>query len=156
MVLNKLNTLIMNKLKNIFALIILMLFACNSKTNSESVELWKQEIQEVERSFAKLASEEGIHNAFVAFAADDAVLMRGNQLIKNKTGIDEFYKGNDVKTLSWAPDFVEVAASGDLAYTYGPFTFTSIDSSGNKTENKGIFHTVWKRQADGSWKYVWD
>lgn len=87
----------MNKLKNIFFLIILLLFACNSKTNPESVELWKQEIQEVERRFAKLASEEGIHNAFVAFAADDAVLMRNNQLITGKNEIDQFYTDQNSK-----------------------------------------------------------
>jgi ketosteroid isomerase-like protein len=30
------------------------------------------------------------------------------------------------------------------------------DSVGNKKDFKGIFHTVWKKQKDGSWKYVWD
>ena len=146
----------MNKLKNIFALIIMMLFACNSKTKPESVELWKQEIQEVERSFAKLASEEGIHNAFVAFAADDAVLMRNNQLITGKNEIDQFYKDQNSKGLDWTPEFIDVSASGDLAYTYGPFTYTTIDSTGKSSESTGVFHTVWKRQSDGSWKFVWD
>jgi len=58
--------------------------------------------------------------------------------------------------LEWAPDFVDVSSSGDLAYTYGKFTFSFKDSLGNKVENKGIFHTVWKRQSNGEWKFVWD
>ncbi len=137
---------------------ILLLVSCSQNLNpdSDQIETWKQEIIEAEKAFADLAKTEGIHTAFVTFAADDAALMRGNQLIKNKTGIDSFYQGNDIKTLTWVPEFIDVAASGDLAYTYGPFTFTAIDSSGNKSENKGIFHTVWKRQTDGSWKFVWD
>ncbi len=30
------------------------------------------------------------------------------------------------------------------------------DSIGNDIDNKGVFHTVWKRQADGEWRFVWD
>ena len=58
--------------------------------------------------------------------------------------------------LVWKPDYVDVSESGDLAYTYGKYTFTSRDSTGRKVVSKGIFHTVWKRQEDGSWKFVWD
>ena len=137
-------------------LIVLNILSCAEFPSSTQMESWKIEIIDTEKAFAEMVAAEGIHAAFVTFAADDAVLMRGNQLIRNKKGIDKFYEGNTIKTLSWAPEYVDIAASGDLAYTYGPFTFISVDSSGNRTENKGIFHTVWKKQADGSWKYVWD
>jgi hypothetical protein len=31
------------------------------------------------------------------------------------------------------------------------------DNNGKiKEKNNGIFHPVWKKQAEGSWKYVWD
>lgn len=66
---------------------------------------------------------------------------------------------NDVRpneTLTWKPTFVDVSKSGDMAFTYGDFVFTYLDSLGNKKQNKGIFHTVWKRQNDSSWKFVWD
>lgn len=43
-----------------------------------------------------------------------------------------------------------------MAFTYGDYVFTSLDTLGNKKENKGILHTVWRRQNDGSWKFVWD
>ena len=32
----------------------------------------------------------------------------------------------------------------------------SIHIGSFEVEYKGIFHTVWKRQSDNSWKYVWD
>jgi ketosteroid isomerase-like protein len=58
--------------------------------------------------------------------------------------------------VTWKPDFVDVSKDGEMAYTYGKFTWTFIDSLGNKNNFKGLFHTVWKKQKDGSWKYVWD
>lgn len=59
-------------------------------------------------------------------------------------------------SLQWDADFVDVSKSGELAYTYGKYTFTAIDSTGKTIDDKGIFHTVWKKQKDGKWKFVWD
>lgn len=124
--------------------------------DNSRIEKWKQEILDTERSFAKMASEEGIYKAFTYYAADEAVLMRNNKLIIGKPAIMQLYQGKDSKGLSWEPDFVDVATSGDLGYTYGRYTFTYADSSGKTVTDRGVFHTVWKRQEDGSWKYVWD
>ena len=105
-----------------------------------------------------MAQEEGISKAFLAYAADDAVLLRDNRLIIGKDSLRANFKNGktDGGNLKWKPDFVDVALSGDLGYTYGKYTYTTVDSTGNKQVAKGIFHTVWKRQTDGSWKFVWD
>lgn len=102
-----------------------------------------------------MVKDKGIHDAFISFAAEDAVLKR-RRLIIGKAAIDEHLKSSTSKNLSWRPDFVDVSSSGDLGYTYGNYIFKYADSLGNPLEDKGIFHTVWKRQADGSWKFVWD
>ncbi|MBT8219080.1 MAG: DUF4440 domain-containing protein [Bacteroidia bacterium] len=135
---------------------ICILCSCNTTPDPAQIDKWKQEIVNAEHAFAKLVSEEGIHKGFTTFAADDAVLMRNNQFIAGKSAIDTLYNGTNATNLQWAPDFVDVSASGDLGYTYGSFTVTSVDSTGNTIENRGVFHTVWQRQADGTWKYVWD
>lgn len=148
-----------NMLSGIYYFIVtasLFLFSCNSKTDQKAIEKWKQEIKETELNFAKMAKEEGIEKAFTTYAADDAVLMRNNDLIIGLKNIELFYKGKTSKSLSWSPDFVDVAKSGDLGYSYGQYTYSYIDSAGNAVEDKGIFHTVWKRQPDGNWKFVWD
>jgi len=133
----------------------IILTSCN--TNSKDLsEQWKQEIRESEANFAALLNEKGLHDAFVAYAAEDATIMRNNKVISGKKAIDEHYKNVDTKTLTWSPDFVDVSKSGDLGYTYGTFQFTYKDSIGEEHVDTGIFHTVWKRQKDGSWKYVWD
>jgi ketosteroid isomerase-like protein len=122
------------------------------------MENYKQEIRETELAFAKLTKEQGLKVAFATYAAEDAVLNRGNKLIKGKKAIEDYYANQNLDnvTLEWEPEFIEVAASGDLGYTYGPYTFTSVDSSGEEIKSEGIFHTVWKKQANGEWRYVWD
>ena len=121
---------------------------------------WKNEITETEQEFSEMASKEGISKAFLAYAADEAVLLRNNNLIIGIKAIEEnFNNKSSVSrkvTLSWKPDFVDVSSSGDMGYTYGKYTYTTTDSLGISKVNKGFFHTVWKRQADGKWKFVWD
>lgn len=131
--------------------------ACQGSQTSD-VEKWKSEIVETEKAFAAMAKEQGIPEAFVAFAADDAVILRNNTLFKGKAGIGSSFSQAtaDKRELTWAPDFVDVSAAGDLGYTYGKYSVSVTDSLGNKTVNEGIFHTVWKRQPDGTWKFVWD
>ena len=139
-----------------FVLVSPLLFACNSKV--DSMEKWKNEIIETERSFSALAQEEGIAKAFLAYAAEDAVLMRNNNLIIGKEAMRESFQAAATEngTLAWTADFADVASSGDLGYTYGKYIYTSTDSLGNEQSVEGVFHTVWKRQADGKWKFVWD
>jgi ketosteroid isomerase-like protein len=141
-------------------LAVLLLFSCSADPAKDSVEKWKQEIIEAEQNFALMAAEEGISKAFMAYAAEDAVLMRNNKLVIGKENLSVLFENQASKPknekLSWKPDFVDVSASGDLGYTYGQFTYSFTDSTGTSIESTGVFHTVWKRQADDSWRFVWD
>lgn len=137
-----------------------ILLSCTMNNTSQSIEKWKAEIVETERQFAEMAKTDGIKNAFLAFAATDAVILRNNSLVKGKSEMDAYFDKQNIDpeniSLQWEPDFVDVSASGDMAYTYGKYTFSVKDSVGNITESKGIFHTVWKKQPDGKWLFVWD
>ena len=140
-------------------LIFLIIYSCNMEDEKISIEKWENEILETEQNFAKMVLEEGIDKAFLFYAAEDAVLMRNNELVTGKNAIRLYFedqKLNEEVSLTWEPDFVDVAKSGDLGYTYGEYIFASIDSNGNKVESRGIFHTVWKREKDGAWRFVWD
>ncbi len=134
----------------------ILLLSCQTTTEKGELDKWKQELRETESAFSKMAGEEGVYKAFTSFAADDAVLMRNDQLIRGINNIDQFYKSSTTKGLQWTPEFVDVSQSGDMGYTFGYYTFDYLDSLGNKAQSKGVFHTVWKRQSDGSWKFVWD
>jgi uncharacterized protein (TIGR02246 family) len=52
---------------------------------------------------------------------------------------------------------VEVAKSGELAYTRGTYAFASTDPKTNQpVTEKGKYLTVYKKQPDGAWKAIQD
>lgn len=138
---------------------LLLLLACEPQKELPDPTKLKQEIVDAEAAFAKMAADKGIAEAFYTFAAEDAVIKRQNDtLIMGRDAIRQYYSAPFYQSAKvvWKPDFVNVSTHGDLAYTYGKFTWSSQDSTGKASEIKGVFHTVWQRQADGTWKYVWD
>lgn len=59
--------------------------------------------------------------------------------------------------LTFASDRVQVARSGDLAYSRGHFAITTTDRTTNKpVSSDGYYLTVWQKQDNGSWKAVED
>ncbi|HLK29813.1 MAG TPA: hypothetical protein VKT28_14640 [Puia sp.] len=136
------------------------LFICSCQVPvTDLKESSKQEIAQAEKDFEKMAGEKGIKEAFVFYADSNAVIKRGNDsLVNGKDDIDHFYASPFYKTASvkWSPDFVDASSDGTLGYTYGKYVWQSKDSAGKINEFKGVFHTVWKKQKDGSWKFVWD
>lgn len=145
-------------MKIYLVLLLVLFFDCKGPGSEGNVEAWKEEIVAVEKAFNDMAQQEGLVKAFEFYAAADGAIRRGKKVITGKGNIGEWYR-NDVKpneTLTWEPTFIDVSKSGDMAYTYGDYTFTYPDKSGEMKQNTGIFHTVWKRQTNGDWKFVWD
>jgi len=147
------------KIKLLLCLIPLgmIFYSCHSPSTQATQEKLKSELFAVEKDFCAMAQTEGVEKAFVYFAADSGIVLRRSLLIKGKEAIRKQYESFPPKSkLEWAPDFADVSISGDLGYTYGKYTLTSTDSLGKITQSGGIFHTVWKRQPDGKWRFVWD
>ena len=136
--------------------VIISIFSCDIARDKNRRE--SQEIKALEKEFMEKVREWGVRDAFVHSADDSAVLLRNNRLVKGKREIEAYYDQSSFQgiKLVWEPEFVEVTRCGDLAYTYGPYTYSSKDSTGNEMVSRGIFHTIWKKQKDGSWKYVFD
>jgi ketosteroid isomerase-like protein len=150
-------------MKTMFQFLIasLWLAACSGTPSNNSVQISKakEEILAAEAAFDAMARNKGVKEAFVSFAANDASLIRGNLVIKGKVAIEEYMNRPSPYTnvkLTWKPDFVDVSVSGDLGYTWGHYTYTALDSLGQSFESEGIFRTVWKKQTDGTWRYVVD
>ena len=92
--------------------------------------------------------------------ADDAALANPVSVV---TGIDAIRKETSAFAadpnlqVQFASDRVQVAASGDLAYTRGHYTLTMTDPATKKpATSKGSYLTVWQKQKDGAWKAVED
>jgi ketosteroid isomerase-like protein len=140
-------------------MISLFIFISCSEHTTSDINAVKKEITAAEKAFESMAKEKGIAEAFTFYADSNAVIRRKNDtLIKGKEGISNFYTDDFYRTatVAWSPDFIDVSESGDMAYTYGKYLWQSKDSTGKPIEFKGVFHTVWKKQKDGSWRYVWD
>lgn len=132
--------------------------ACRQNTAPATAQ-WEAEIRKAEADFARMAEKDGIAAAFTYYADSNAVIKRGkDSLIHGRDGIHHFYTSLQLSRvkLSWTPDFVAVSGNGDLGYTYGKYQWADTDSTGKINQSTGLFHTIWKRQPDGSWRYVWD
>ena len=58
-------------------------------------------------------------------------------------------------SLQLQPAQVEVSSGGDLGYTRGTYVLTATDpASGKAVTEKGRFVSIFRKQADGSWKAV--
>lgn len=99
--------------------------------------------------------------AIAAMYADDAGLANPDaDLVTGKEAITKAAQamvGDPNFRLEFRSDRVQVAESGDLAYTRGRYTLTMTDPTrkGPYTTT-GNYLTVWQKQADGSWKAVED
>ena len=97
---------------------------------------------------------------FASFYTEDGILMlegapdaRGMAaLVQDTTGMMSDPNFN----LSFAPDEVVVARSGDLAYDVGSYTLTMSDPEGNPATQKGYYVDVWKKDSTGAWKVAVD
>jgi len=105
-----------------------------------------------ELAFSKLAETQGIRAAFVANLADEAIVFRprpvpGLKLYQDRPSVPGY--------LSWKPARAEVAASGDLGFTTGPYEFRNRTAT-DPIAGRGHFISVWRVQKDGAWKVVFD
>ena len=57
--------------------------------------------------------------------------------------------------LTWKAERIEVSASGDLAYSFGPWEQTVL-RDGQPRTTTGMYLAIWKKQRDGSWKVLAD
>jgi uncharacterized protein (TIGR02246 family) len=99
--------------------------------------------------------------ALLAHYADDAFFIApGVPATNGMTAIRQVYaQGLSDKNfaITFASDKVDVSSSGDLAYARGHFDEKSTDpKTGGIVSESGSYITVYKKQADGSWKAVED
>ena len=102
-----------------------------------------------ERAFAADAPALGLTASFNKWSVPDAVMIGGGQV---QTVRDVFPpdvpRPADEARLEWWPNFAGISRSGDLGFTTG-----GVAINGQRT---GHYFTIWKKQADGSWRWVYD
>jgi ketosteroid isomerase-like protein len=100
-------------------------------------------------------------SALAGMYADDAALADPGAALATTGGA----RRKEIQTLTtdpnlkltFASDRVQVAKSGDFAYSRGHFAITATDRATNKpVSSTGNYLTVWQRQDDDGWKAVED
>ena len=133
----------------VLALVFLSSVFIGSAFAQSSAELAVQ-VREAENAFAKTMADRDLE-AFASFVADDAFFFGPKGLRGKKAVVDAWSKFYEGKTapFSWRAETVEVLDTGDLAFSSGPV----FDPEGKRT---ATFNSVWRREADGKWKVVFD
>jgi ketosteroid isomerase-like protein len=107
---------------------------------------------EAERGFAKASIDKGTRAAFIENLADDSTVFHPGPVNGKKWWTERPIRPG---VLSWQPVFADVSNAGEMGYTTGPWEFRE-KSLTDKPIAFGQFVTVWKVQADGTWKAAVD
>jgi hypothetical protein len=129
----------------ISVLILASAFEAAAATASPAVS--PAEVVAAERAFAADAEARGFVAAFKKYAAADAIGFQPDPVNVQQSLANEPDEPAN-RTLKWWPVWAGIAQSGDLGFTTGPYT------SGEK--RFGHYFTVWARQTDGSWRWIYD
>jgi ketosteroid isomerase-like protein len=110
------------------------------------------QVRETERAFANTMADRD-HAAFASFLADETVFFSGGKVeLRGKKAVagawKRFYEG-PAAPFSWEPEQVAVLESGGLGTSSGPV----YDPQGKRV---GTFNSIWRREAGGKWKIVFD
>jgi ketosteroid isomerase-like protein len=110
-----------------------------------------------EADFEKATAEHGLDGYMSFYTEDSAELSNGSPIVTGKANIRQTLEPwGPENSLTWTPVRADIAASGDLGYTYGNFVFKTKDKNGKPVSYYGKYATVWKKQKDGSWKVAFD
>ncbi|CAN7167491.1 DUF4440 domain-containing protein [Phenylobacterium sp. LjRoot219] len=99
-----------------------------------------------ERAFAADGAAHGVQASFLRWSAPDAIVFAPGPV--NAQALYAAQPDQPGAVLSWRPTYAGLASSGDLGFTTGPYAING--------KPRGHYFTVWARQSDGDWKWVYD
>ena len=111
-----------------------------------------QSLAAAENAFAAHSVREDMRAAFLTAFADDGVFVRDGWTVSN-----DYLKAQPAPpiVLDWRAQHTEVAASGDLGLSTGPWKITSKEKP-DAPPTFGQYVSVWRREAAGPWKVAVD
>ena len=147
----------------------LLLSACQPKpaatadaSAAPAVDTAKEEaaIRQMEADWSKEMAAKDPAKMGGHYAPDAAVAFTGAPLMNGPAEVQKTIgpmMQDPNFALSFSPDKVVVAKSGDLAYTAGRYTITGTDPKTKQpAKTDGAYTTVYAKGADGKWQVVVD
>jgi ketosteroid isomerase-like protein len=138
--------------KIIFAFLVLL---ASCKQYDEKTTDERAAVMQADKDFSATSASKGVRYAFIKYIDTTGVLLRPNHDPLKGVRAEQFIEQMDDSTSSlvWEPDTAIISSNNDLAYTYGKYYIKNSDTS---VTGSGTYITVWKKQKDGSWKFVLD
>ena len=130
----------------------ILLVACTPVGADPVADVRCQEV-----AFSRAAEDRDLES-FVSFLDVDARFV-GNAVLRGPDEIAaawQVFFADDGPTIKWRPQFVEVLASGDLAFTRGPYRLLATGPDGEAVEEWGTFNSVWRKDKDDTWRIILD
>lgn len=115
------------------------------------------ELTAVDMAFNEMAQTKGIPEAFEHYLHKDALNLNGGYEGVTGAEVVAVYKQRrGTLKMKWWPVSSEIAASGDLGYTWGRYIEHATHDDGTIEEIRGKYLTIWKKNAAGEWKSLTD
>jgi ketosteroid isomerase-like protein len=143
----------MNKIT--YAFLLLLLLGTTSVATKQKSAKGTDLLFQLEADFAADVAKNG-HDAFITHFAEDGVEVVDGGGFNTKDDMRKQAAWPEGTSLTWTPIKADMAASGDLGYTYGNYVYTAKNKDGKLVSNYGKYTSIWKRQKDGQWKVVVD
>lgn len=143
----------------VFFMALPIYFSCNGMFfNQSETEKAKNEIRITDSLFCVYSVEHGFSSALIAYADSEVIKLNDGEfpiigIEKLKTKLSGVEKNNSI--ISWKPIKISVSKSCDFGFSFGNWEFKTTNADGDTTYY-GNYVTIWKKQGDGSWKYVLD
>jgi hypothetical protein len=116
-----------------------------------------EEIVQVEHAFAQDSVRNAVKRSFLNYVASDGVIFRPRPVPALETLRADPDDSPSEGFLDWWPVMAGVARSGDLGFSVGPWHQHLASPPANyPADTYGYYCTIWRRQADGSWRFVVD
>ncbi len=103
---------------------------------------------ETEKSFAQMAKDKSVKEAFLQYLAPEAVVFDKGQAVN---ALSHWQNTSFQEQLTWQPNRAGIAVSGELGYTAGNWQSYNQE----KQTATGSFVTLWKK-IDKNWKVLAD
>jgi uncharacterized protein (TIGR02246 family) len=137
----------------LFSFLVVSAVSAAATKNSE------QALRDLDAQWSAAAAAKDLEKT-ISFYSENAVVLPTNApAATTKDAIRNTWKdllASPGLAISWETTKVEVAKSGDIAYTTGTYELTMNDASSKPINDHGKYVEVWKKQADGKWKVVAD
>lgn len=101
-----------------------------------------------ERAFAADGLKMGVKPSFLKHSRPDAIMISDQPRTVTQVFADAPDPTGKEPSLVWWPLWAGIARSGELGFSTGP-----IEVGGKRTQH---YFTIWQKQADGGWKWVYD